>query len=220
MPDKQQSQPTQKFIDVEEVKENTLVLKNGGLRQIVMVSGLNFDLKSEDERGLITSAYQNFLNSLNFSLQILVHSRRLNIEDYLKRLNDLENKETNELLKNQLVGYRDFVQSFVSQNPIMEKTFFVVIPFDPIQVPRAGAAIIETISGLFKKKSSAPSTEDADKNFQRHLQQLGQRADQVIAGLNGIGLRAVSLNNEEIVELLYNLYNPESVEKKTLNLPQ
>src|SRR3989338_8842765 len=132
-----ESQPTQKFIDIQSVRENTLILKNGSLRKILMVSGVNFDLKSEEEQGLITYAYQNFLNSLDFSIQIFVHSRRLNIEEYLKKLESRAKDEPNELLKTQLNGYREFVSSFVSQNPIMAKTFFLVVPFDPVQIPGA-----------------------------------------------------------------------------------
>ena len=123
-----ESQPTQKFIDIQSVRENTLILKNGSLRKILMVSGVNFDLKSEEEQGLITYAYQNFLNSLDFSVQVFLHSRRLNIEDYLKKLDTRQSEEENDLLKTQIAGYREFVASFVGQNPIMSKTFFGVVP--------------------------------------------------------------------------------------------
>src|SRR3989338_1026013 len=134
---KKEAQATQKFVDIETVREGALVLKNGSIRKIIMVSGLNFDLKSEEEQGLITYAYQSFLNSLDFYVQIFIHSRRLNIEEYLKKLETRECEETNELLKTQISGYREFVKSFVSQNPIMNKTFFLIVPFDPIQLPGA-----------------------------------------------------------------------------------
>ncbi len=214
-----QSQPTQKFINIETVQENTLILKNGALRQILMVSGVNFDLKSEEEQGLLTYAYQNFLNSLNFSVQVFIHSRRLNIEDYLRRIAGIQEQEPNELLKTQLSGYHDFVQSFVSQNPIMSKTFFVVVPFDPVFIPtKGGAGIFNKIFGIFGKKASASANSEMGPQFQQNLQQLTQRVDEVIGGLNSMGLRSVLLANEEIVELFYNLYNPESIEKKRLEI--
>src|SRR3989344_890601 len=212
-----ESQPTQKFIEIESARENTLILKNGALRKVLMVSGVNFDLKSEEEQGLITYAYQNFLNSLDFSVQIFVHSRRLNIEGYIKRLEAREGEEQNELLKAQIAGYREFVASFVSQNPIMAKTFFIVVPFDPIQLPSAAKG---GILGIFSKKAAntTAASQDKEKEFQHNLLQLGQRTDRVVSGLTGIGLQAAALDNEALIELFYNLYNPESVEKRTLEI--
>lgn len=214
-----EAQPTQQFVDIESIREGTMILKNGALRKILMVSGVNFDLKSEEEQGLITYAYQNFLNSLDFSVQIFIHSRRLNIEDYVAKLEIRESEETNELLKNQISGYREFIKSFVGQNPIMNKTFFIVVPFDPIQLPGAATGIIENLLGAFKKKKpSTAAEEEKTRNFQHNLLQLNQRVDRVLGGLNAIGLQAISLDDETIVELFYNLYNPEAVEKMGLEI--
>lgn len=216
---KKDTQPTQQFVDIESIREGTIVLKNGALRKILMVSGVNFDLKSEEEQGLITYAYQNFLNSLDFSVQIFIHSRRLNIEDYIKKLEARENEETNELLKAQISGYRDFVASFVGQNPIMSKTFFIVVPFDPIQIPGAAKGVAGGLFGIFgKKRSEKIAQEEKEKNIQHNLFQLSQRTDRVISGLNAIGLQAMPLDDEAIIELFYNLYNPEAVEKRTLEI--
>lgn len=210
--------PTQQFIEAEGVKNGVLILKGGGLRQILLVSGLNFDLKSEDEQNAITFSYQNFLNSLNFSLQIFVHSRRVNIEGYIENIKKIEAEETNPLLKMQIGEYAEFIKSFTSQNAIMNKTFFVVIPFDPVQLPGAGSGGL--LSGLLGKKGSQSdiAKEEEEKRFFQHAGQLAQRSEQVISGLSQIGLRAVALKDEEITELLYNLYNPEAIEKKGLDL--
>lgn len=213
--------PTQQFVEIKEVKDGVLILKNGALRQILMVSGLNFDLKSEEEQGLITFSYQNFLNSLDFSLQTFIHSRKLNIEDYLVKIKQIEGQEPNELLKNQISEYHEFVKNLVGQNPIMAKTFFVIVPFDPIVVPKAGAGLVEKITGIFAKKPSETATKSAEeKDFSQRLLQLSQRVDQVVAGLSSIGLRAVALNTEEVIELFYNLYNPEAVEKRKLAIAE
>lgn len=214
---------TQKFIEIRGVKNGVLILKNGALRQILMVSGLNFDLKSEDEQNAITQGYQAFLNSLSFTVQIFVHSRKLNIDGYIQKLAGIELQEPNPLLRNQLVEYREFIRSFVSGNAIMTKTFFVVVPFDAIVLPEMGQKVTKKMFGLLSRKPkqeelvATQAQIDEGPHFQQNANQLSQRVDQVTAGLNQIGLRAVPLNDDEVVELFYNLYNPEASEKKNMS---
>jgi len=119
---------TQDIVDIKAIKDGVVYLKDGGMRKIVMVDGINFDLKSDDEQSIIISAYQNLLNALDFSIQISIHSRKLNIEGYLENLEERLASETNELLKIQLEEYLEFVKSFVKSNAIMAKNFFVVVP--------------------------------------------------------------------------------------------
>src|SRR3989344_4316191 len=197
---------TQQFIEIKGTKNGVVILKNGGLRQILMVSGMNFDLKSEEEQEAITFAYQSFLNSLNFSLQIFIHSRKLNIERYLNNLSKLEVGEANPLLRTQIAEYREFIRGFVAENAIMNKAFFVVVPVDPVQLPEMGKAVTKKFFGMFSKTTPSIAG-DEDKNLDQYLGQLSQRADQVVSGLNQIGLRAVPLNDDEVAELFYNLYN-------------
>ena len=149
-------------------------------------------------------------------MQIFIHSRKINIEEYLSKLAVRQQEESMELLKNIIGEYQEFIRSFVGQNAIMEKTFFVVVPYDIIEVPKAGRNLVRNILGVFGKKKPTVEADiaTAEKSFDQHLQQLTQRVDQVINGLNQVGLRAVALNESEITELFYNLYNPESVEKK------
>lgn len=213
---------TQKFIEIRGVKNGVLILKNGALRQILMVSGLNFDLKSEEEQTAITQGYQAFLNSLSFTVQIFIHSRKLNIDGYIQKLGTIETQEPNPLLRNQLAEYREFIRSFVSGNAIMTKTFFVVVPFDAIQIPEMGQKATKKIFGLLSRKAKpeepavTQAREDEGLHFQQNANQLSQRVDQVTTGLNQIGLRAVPLNDDEVIELFYNLYNPEASEKKNI----
>lgn len=209
-----ETQSTQQFVEIEDVRDGTVVLKNGSLRRVLIVSGINFGLKSEEEQDAITYAYQGFLNSLDFSLQILIHSRKLNIKRYLEKLNERKDKEPNELLGNQISEYIEFVRSFVESNAVMSKTFFVVVPYDPIVIPKGGKKILGIFG--FGGKSGSP----LEENFEQKLIQLDQRTDQVIAGLNQTGLRAVPLNDQELIELFYNLYNPETVEKEELKIAQ
>ena len=218
MPNKQESLPSQQFIDIESIENGAIKLKGGGLRKIMLVSGTNFALKSEEEQGIIIYAFQGFLNSLDFSAQFFVHSRKLNIEDYLEKLEERETQEENNLLKNQILEYREFIKAFVSQNAIMQKRFFVIVPFDPLQVPKAGLDIGDKLLKMLKTKPAGEKGVNA--NFEESLQQLDQRVDQVAGGLNQIGIRAVPLNDDELVELFYNLYNPATTEKKGVEAPK
>jgi len=209
---KQASKATQQFVDIEEIKDGVVVLKNGGLRRVLMVSGVNFELKSEEEQNAIIYSYQNFLNSLDFSVQIVIHSRRLNIDAYLEKLKEKEEAETNELLKNQINEYVQFVNSFVAENEIMTKTFFIIVPYDVIQIPKGGQKALR-----FIKPGAQTASQLTARSLEEKIRQLGQRTDQVLQGLTQIGLRAVPLNDEELVELFYNLYNP-STKKKGLEI--
>ncbi|MDP3880780.1 MAG: hypothetical protein Q8Q32_01175 [bacterium] len=213
--------PSQQFVDVKEIKEGVVVLRSGGLRQVIMVAGLNFDLKSEQEQEAIIGSYQNFLNSLDFPLQIFIHSRKINVDKYIDGLSQLEVKEANPLLRTQIAEYREFIRTLVSENVIMHKSFFVVVPYEPIQLAEAGKRAKTKLFGLFSKDKGNKKQEvdpEADPNFQQYLSQVNQRSDQVISSLNQIGLRAVALNHDETTELFYNLYNPEAIEKKGLEI--
>ena len=212
--------PTQEFVEIDSVQNGVVVLKNGSLRQILIVSGVNFDLKSEDEKTLILGAYQNLINSLKFSLQIFIHTRRVNIDSYLQKISALGAGETNELLKNQITEYTAFIKSFVGENPIMTKAFFIVVPFDPIILPQAATGAKRGILGLFGRKGPAPEQEEAEKQhiLMQNIDQLSQRTSQVTAALSQVDLRAVPLENEEVIELFYNLYNPEAVERRGVTL--
>ena len=175
LPNPKEALPTQQFIEIEAIKNGVIILKNTGLRQILMVSGINFDLKSEEEQGMLISLFQNFLNSLNFTVQIFIHSRKLNIDSYLEGLSVRESQESNELLKNQIAEYREFIRSFVAENAIMNKTYFVVVSYDPVKVPEGGQAITQSVLGFLKKKGVAKPTErlgagvgEKKKNLKQH----------------------------------------------------
>ncbi len=211
---KLEAQPTQQFVDVEEIKEDMVILKNGSLRRVLMVSGINFELKSEEEQNVITFSYQNFLNTLDFSLQTVIHSRKLNIQGYLDVLRDREKEEENELLKNQISEYVEFIREFVEMNAVMTKTFFAIVPYDPVIIPKQGKSLLGFLN---IGKSSGVTTE---QTMDQKMTQLNQRTDHVVSGLSQIGLRAVALNQKELIELFYNLYNPETVERKDLAIAE
>lgn len=214
MADRNEALPTQQFIDVEGIEQGVLILKGGSLRQIIAVSGINFDLKTEEEQNAIILGYQSFLNSLNFTLQIFIHSRKVNIDAYADNLAALAATETNPLLKEQLLEYREFIKAFVAQNAIMHKSFYVVVPYDIIEI--GGISSAGGLGGILKRspKKQALSDEQKKEERARSIGQLAQRVEQVVSGLQQIGMTAIPLGDQEVTELLYNLYNPESAEKK------
>lgn len=214
MATKQESLPTQKFVAIESIENGVLKLKGGGLRRVLLVSGTNFNLKSEEEQGIIIYAFQGFLNSLNFSTQFFIHSRKLNIDDYLKKLEGREQEEPNSLLQNQIAEYREFIKSLVGENAIMKKRFFVVVPYESIQIPKAGLDLADKILGWVQSKTAKTPEEKKKESDEESVQQLDRRVDEVISGLNQVGLRAIPLNDEELTELFYNLYNPATTEKR------
>src|SRR3989344_6624331 len=205
MATKQESLPTQEFIDIESIENGVIKLKSGALRKILLVSGTNFSLKSEEEQWIIIYAFQGFLNSLDFSVQFFIHSRKLNIDDYLKKLEGREQEEPDGLLKNQISEYREFIRSLVGENAIMKKRFFVIVPYDPIQIPKAGLDLVDKILNWAKAKTAKTEGEKKSEDLSESLEQLDHRVDEVVNGLNQAGLRAVPLNDAELLELFYNL---------------
>jgi hypothetical protein len=197
---------TQQLLEIDQIKEGVVLLKDKSIRGIVMVSSQNFALKSEDEQNAIIYQFQNFLNSLDFQIEIVVQSRRLNITGYLDKLKELEQNQTNDLLKIQTAEYQKFIRELIGGGSIMSKSFFVVIPFFPVGMPGAAAA-----KGLFKKKESAKST-PAEEQFQRAKLQLWQRMEFTVLGLKSCGLQCVPLTTAEIIELFWCQYHPEEAE--------
>ncbi len=215
--------PTQSLLDIEDIKDNTVILKGGKMRQILAVSGMNFDLKSKEEQEGIIGSFQSFLNSLKFTAQIFIHSRKINIDSYLEKLIDLEQREENELLRNLIADYRDFIKSFIKDNAIMNKSFFVVVPYDTVSLSSATEGVSK-IFGIFGKKENSEEksqsqqleTMEKDKQLRAHIEQITQRTNQVIGVLNQAGLRAIQLNDDELADLFYNIYNPDAMEKKDI----
>jgi len=188
---------TQQFLEIEQIREGVVVLRNKGLRGIIMTSSLNFALKSEDEQNAIIYQFQNFLNSLDFSIEIVIQSRRLNITGYFDKLKEMEEKQENELLKFQTREYRNFVKDLIAGGQILSKNFFVIVPFTLIEIP-----------GI--KKETTPTL--TDEKFQRAKSQLWQRMEFVALGLRSCGLQCMPLNTSELIELFWSLYHPEEAE--------
>jgi type IV secretory pathway VirB4 component len=211
------------LVNIKEIRENTVIMKDGGLRQIVIVGGVNFALKSETEQNIITQGYQNFLNGIDFPLQIVIHSRKVNIDKYTDELLARKDSEETALLRSQIDEYVEFVKGFVQKNAIMEKTFLVVIPFFPVSLASTKKAATSFIPFFNKKKDPTAEVKDAEemeRSFQENLAQLNQRVLQVTTGLSAVGLETTLLVDEALIELFYNFYNPQTIERKNMALPQ
>ncbi|MFA5994414.1 MAG: hypothetical protein WC823_05645 [Parcubacteria group bacterium] len=194
---------TQAFLDVAEVKEDVIILKNGSFRAIMAVSAINFDLKSTEEQDAIIMQYQNFLNSLDFPVQIVISSRKINIDHYLEFIDKKSRQQTNELLKLQVSEYKNFISQLVSVSSIMDKNFYLVVPFAAVENENKSF-----LGNMTDNLNPQKSIQKERENFETYKNQLFQRLDHVAASLSGIGLRLTPLKTQEIIELLYNAYNP------------
>lgn len=194
---------TQKYVDVEEVRDGVIVLKDGSLRAALLVSSINFDLKATEEQDSIISQYQNFLNSLDFPIQIVISSRKLNISPYMDYLKKKENQISNELLSLQLAEYQKFIKNLTEVSNIMSKFFYVIVPFHPVENVKSG--VFDRLLGASNAQISVARRREL---FDTYKNQLWQRVDHIIAGLSGTGVKVAPLKTEELIELLYNSYNP------------
>ncbi|MBN2094084.1 MAG: hypothetical protein JW740_01810 [Candidatus Zambryskibacteria bacterium] len=199
---------TQEFVSIDDVRDGIIILKNGGLRGVLMASSVNFSLKSEDEKQAILLQFQNFLNSLDFTVQIIVQSRKLDIRPYIALLESRHKEQTNDLMKIQIEQYIAFIKSFTESTNIMTKSFFVVVPYD--------AAIISTKKGLLLNLGNKDRKEiesDKEEKFEERRNQLEQRMGVVEQGLVRCGVRVAKLGTDEVVELFYKTFNPGETEK-------
>ncbi len=205
------SKTTQDFVPIKEVKNGIVILKDGGMRGILMASSLNFALKSTDEQNSIIYQFQNFLNSLDFSVQIFIQSKRLDIRPYIALLENRYKEQPGDLMKIQTREYIEFIKNFTDNSSIMTKSFFIVVPYSP--------AILQTKDSIVGKLLGKKSSTEVDVNkqkiedFEEHRSQLEQRLSVVEQGLVRSGVRVVQLGTEEIVELYYRIFNPGDMEK-------
>ncbi len=201
------SKATQDFVPIKEIRDGVVILKDGSMRAVVMASSINFALKSADEQQGVILQFQNFLNGLDFSVQISVQSRELDIRPYIAMLEGRYRNEVGDLMKIQIREYIQFVKNFVDQTSIMTKTFFVVIPFSPSIISSSANPLDQLIG------NKKPSNTGKDAHFEENRTQLEQRIGTVSQGLSRCGIRTAQLGTEEVVELFYKIFNPGDMEK-------
>ena len=204
-------QSTQIFLDISEIKNDAVILKDGTLRAVLMTSSINFALKSEDEQKALVSSYVSFLNYLNFPIQIVVQSRRLDIDKYVKSIETAERGITNDLLKKQIVSYKTYIQELIDLGDIMTKRFFIVIPYSPIDSKKLGffsrVTTILTPTKLIRLNQ---------KKFDKYLYELNQRVNHVNMNIGELGVETARLDTQGLIELYYNVYNPTVSAKQKL----
>jgi hypothetical protein len=197
--------PAQQFVPVQEVHDGIVVMKDGTMASVVLVSSINLSLKSYDEQRATLMQFQNFLNTLDFPIQIVIQSRRYDVRPYLVTLENRLKEQQEQLLQVQTREYIEFIRSFTDSVNIMRKNFFVVIPYTPAVLNQKGSAASKIFSFLNK---NANADTDNIKNFEEDRTQLEQRMSVVEQGLTRLGLRVAQLGTQEIIELLYKTYNP------------
>jgi type IV secretory pathway VirB4 component len=202
---------TQQYLNIAEIKDNTVVLKDGTLRAVLLVSSINFALKSEEEQNAVIDSYIRFLNNISFTLQIVIQSRELDIDNYLNYLKDREKEQTNKLLKIQTADYIEYIKELTSLGKIMNKRFYVIVPYDPMT---------DKHKGFFNsvKEALKPATiiRLKDKTFQNYQEMLERRLESVAGGLESMGMATARLDTQSLIELYYKTYNPETSRNQDL----
>jgi hypothetical protein len=199
-----QLKSTQSYLSIKEIKSDTLVIEGGVYCAIIAVSSTNFALKSQEEQNGLVYGYQNFLNSLDFSIQILMQSRKMDVHSYLEKVRLEMERQTNELLRVQTAEYIEFVENLIDNASIMNKSFYIIVPFGAMGINLKASG---GLFGFMKKRDDSTKLSQNLTAFKDDKLKLDQRVNTVIAGLSGLGMRCVKLQTEEIVELMYDSYN-------------
>lgn len=203
------STATQNFVPIRDIRDNVVIMKDGQMATVLLATSINFALKSTDEQRAILRQFQAFLNTLDFSLQFYVQSRRLNIQPYIEVLQAREADQDNDLMRIQLREYIEFVRSFTTEVDIMTKNFFIVVPYSP-----GGIDLTEGLTSGLSKIIQRKEETMTEGKFEEEKTQLDQRVSVVEQGMSRIGIRTVPLGNEELVELYYRIFNPDEVNTK------
>ncbi len=203
---------TEQYLDIAEIRDDMVLLKDGTVRAVLLVSSINFALKSSDEQEAIIQAYTTFLNSLEYPLQIVIQSRRMNIDAYMSRLREQERKMQNDLLRAQIADYRAFVLELVELGQIMQKVFYIVVPYDPLTNKKKNFW-----TRLSESLSPAASAKLNKKQLLDRVEQLARRVELTQAQLNSMGLASARLDTQGLIELYYNVYNPDLFETEKLS---
>ncbi|MBU4284874.1 hypothetical protein KKF60_03280 [Patescibacteria group bacterium] len=196
----------QKFIEVKEIKNGVAIMKDNSIKAVCACSSINFDLLSQVEQEALVARFQEFLNALDFPIQIIIASRHFQIDDYLNQVKELEKIQTNELLRIQTNEYINFVQSFVEFANIMSKSFYVIVPFSVMESRQEG--FFEKVKNIISSAKSSKQKFETEK-FNQYKTQLEQRVNMVVDGLRGLGIKTIPLNDEQLTQLYFEFYNVE-----------
>ena len=217
---KKQSGPisTQNTLLFSEMRENMIIMSDGSFRAVIECESINFDLMSSREREGIEFSYQNFINSLYFPIQILVRSRRVDIGPYLDRLADIRRNQDNMLLNVLMDDYMDFIDVLAQEANIMDKSFYVVVPYYPAGEENAFKQQTKGLfSSFFSGKKEATVTKIDQVTYTKAKDEIKNRIDSVMSGLFQIGVKSWQLNTRQLGELFYTSYNPDTSSRESLS---
>ncbi len=203
--------PTQRYLDIAEIREDTVVLKDGTMRAVLLVSSINFALKSEDEQNATIQGYMSFLNSLEYPIQVVIQSRKMNIDGYMASLTEAQRATKNDALRNQIDDYQNFVRELVTLGDIMQKRFYVIIPYDPST--KKGKKFFSRLGDAL---SPARILKLRSKDFDDRKHQLDRRVSILQGSLQGMSLNSARLDTQSLIELYYVAYNPDVFESQPL----
>ncbi|MDD4628706.1 MAG: TraC family protein [Candidatus Peribacteraceae bacterium] len=209
-----QKAATQRFLPIAEIRNDTVVLKNGGLRAVLGVEALNFNLKSETEQKGIIAGYQSFMNTVDFPIQIVMRSTKINIDPYIDSLKVKAKQQKNQLLQEQTIEYAAFIERIVEAADIMQKRFFIVIPIDETPESKSPFTAFFTWMGIDDSGSKALKRH---QHFEKRASPLRDRINLVESGLRNIGLNSKRLTTKELIQLYYQVYNPQTSQEQKLS---
>lgn len=205
---------TQDTLLIAEIRDGIVVMRDGSLRAVIMASAINFDLMSTSERDGVEYAYQNFLNSLHFPVQIVIKSQKIDLDGYIAKLQQLRTDQDNDLLALLMDDYIANIKALVEEVNIMDKQFYVVVPFyPPVMTSMKQKNIVTGLAGVFKKQAVTTLGENEFASFKT---ELSQRVSLVSGGLGQIGVRNIPLNTQELIDLYYSSYNPDVAQSQKL----
>ena len=209
---------TQNTLQIAEIRDGIVIMNDGSFRCVVMVKSINFDLMSPEEREAVEYSYQGFLNSLYFDIQIFIRSQKVDIRPYIDRLDKIRAEHDNMLLALLMEDYINYMADIAQQTNIMDKRFYVVIPFS--SVPSVQQAITQSknfftgLSGLFNNKEQRVVINEAD--LTKAKDELRNRVQAVLSGLQQSGVQGLPLDTQELIELYYDSYNPDTATRQQL----
>ena len=212
---KKEISSTQNTLLISEIRDGMVIMRDGSLRAVVICQSINFDLMSPGERESVEYAYQGFLNSLYFPVQVYIRSKRVNLENYIEKLQKLYEGQDNILLGLLMEDYIAYIRYLVESANIMDKQFYVVVPYYPALMSQGGLATsVRKLSTMVKPSQKTVVINEND--FNKYKSELTEQVLVVINGLQQMGVQAVPLNTQELIELYYNVYNPQTAANEHL----
>lgn len=201
---------TQEHLDIEDIRDDMVILKNGSAVMVLQTNAVNFDLLSENEQDAMIFAYAALLNSLSFPIQVVVRSKIMDISSYLFKLDEARRAQTNPALADMISKYQNFIRNLIAQNQVLDKRFYLIIPY--LDVSLSGN------NPLAPKKKKGPSV-DKWQVLEKARVQLAPKRDHLLKQMARIGIRSWQLDTQQLVELFYEIYNPNVAREQKVSLP-